>query len=175
MSMSRSKVAWVIIITGAIALAADYLSFLPFALCFHLFGDMWMSAVRTWLINAGVPEILVAHYVAFALLELPLWLPLAVGAGCLGFSRRSWATCAAIALACWVPIANFLMDLAHYLLYADVFENMPSTLFIPQIRIVSLFGTIFVLAGWAVGHLVGRTLRPGKTEPAGPTNEPDQP
>ena len=154
MILSKRQQFIVIASTGMGALIGDICSGVlryPITL---IFGHMWMSHIRHALIDAGMPSVLVTRYIAFALLDLPFWIVVALVALWFGFSQRSWTTSAAFALAFWMPVVNFLTPLCLYPFYSHIRDNLSLLLFSPNVRIVSLLGTIFTLAGWSIGYLL---------------------
>lgn len=109
--MRRIRKAFVVIgITGIACIvlysASLYLWFVPSTS--YLAGDPWVTTARHWLIDVGVPRSFVYKYITFLLIHGPTWVLLFPIMAGLGASRYVWAKSAAIAIALWVPIIDFL-------------------------------------------------------------------
>jgi hypothetical protein len=147
----NKKIAIVLSVTGIVAFLLQIFSGFLAVLFNLVFGYMWMSQVRHRLIDVGLSEYFVTHYVSFALLNVPIWVVLAIITFCLGFSARKWATYAAMALSVWIPIMDFVYSSLYYRFFSQpgVMWHMMLQF---NIHIVSLCGIIFGILGWSLGH-----------------------
>ena len=148
-----------LIIIGSAGVASVVLHcaslFLDFLLT-YIPGDPWTTRARHWLIDIGIPTSFVCDYISFLLLHVPMWLLLFPIMFCLGVSRRVWTKPAAIALALWTPIIDFLVFAMFY-----VFGTAPEEMREAQLRVLfgiharivpAVCGIIICLAAFCLGR-----------------------
>ena len=167
--MRRVRKAFVLIgITGIASLVLHCApSSLHLLLSAYIPGDPWMSTARHWLVDVGVPASFVCKYISFLLMDVPTWVLLFPIMAGLGASRYVWAKSAAIGIALWVPIIDFLHSITCYIIF-DAFRFAPEEMRMADLRVLFgvntrvvpiLCGILVCFAGFYLGKCMSMSSR----------------
>jgi hypothetical protein len=159
--LSRKQIAITVFWTGIVALLFQFFSSIPTFAFDAIFGNMWISSVRNWLIDSGLSDELVARYINFVLLNLPIWIILMFTTICFGLISRTWAALSAVALSVWMPVMDFVHTLIIYTFWPPISDAdvARQALFGFNMRIVPFCAIVFGLLGFFLGRMMRTSFK----------------